>query len=195
MEFKFSATKRDVKGTGASRRLRRAGTTPAIIYGGTGEPVQISLDHNELFHSLRKEAFHASVLNIDVEGTNEKVILRNTQWHPFKQLVLHVDFQRVDATHKLHIKVPLHFLNEDTAPGVDKGAGVRALCAMLDIDPARVLAIGDNDNDIPMLEAVGFGIAMGESSAGLRAVADWVAPSITEDGAAYALEKWVLAKA
>lgn len=85
-------------------------------------------------------------------------------------------------------------LVEGTAPGVDKGAGVRALCAMLDIDPARVLAIGDNDNDIPMLEAVGFGIAMGESSAGLRAVADWVAPSITEDGAAYALEKWVLAK-
>ena len=83
-------------------------------------------------------------------------------------------------------------LVEGTAQGIDKGQGVRTLCAMLGIDPQRVLAIGDNDNDIPMLEAVGFGVAMGESSPGLRAVADWVAPPIEEDGAAVALARWAL---
>lgn len=83
-------------------------------------------------------------------------------------------------------------LVESTARGIDKGHGLRTLCALLEIDPARVLAIGDADNDIPLLEAAGFGIAMGESSPGLRAVADWIAPSIAEDGAAVALEKWVL---
>jgi Cof subfamily protein (haloacid dehalogenase superfamily) len=86
-------------------------------------------------------------------------------------------------------------LVEGTASGIDKGQGVRTLCAMLGVDPQRVLAIGDNDNDIPLLEAVGFGVAMGESSPGLRAVADWIAPPIEGDGAAVALEQWVLGDA
>lgn len=123
MSFNVQAAKRDVKGTGASRRLRHAGTTPGIIYGGDKPAVQISLDHNNLFHALRNEAFHSSVLNIDVEGSEETVILRDVQWHAFRQQVLHIDFQRVDATHAVHLKVPVHFIGADVCPGVKLHGG------------------------------------------------------------------------
>ena len=123
MSFNVQAAKRDVKGTGASRRLRHAGTTPGIIYGGNKPAVQISLDHNNLFHALRNEAFHSSVLNIDVEGAKETVILRDVQWHAFRQQVLHIDFQRVDATHAVHLKVPVHFIGADVCPGVKLHGG------------------------------------------------------------------------
>jgi large subunit ribosomal protein L25 len=123
MQFNVQATKRDAQGKGASRRLRRAGTTPGIIYGNNQAAIQISLDHNNLFHALRNEAFHSSVLNIDVEGTKEAVVLRDVQWHPFRQIVLHVDFQRVDATHAIHMRVPLHFINADVCPGVKLAGG------------------------------------------------------------------------
>lgn len=123
MSFNVQAAKRDVKGTGASRRLRHAGTTPGIIYGGDKPAVQISLDHNNLFHALRNEAFHSSVLNIDVEGSKETVILRDVQWHAFRQQVLHIDFQRVDATHAVHLKVPVHFIGADVCPGVKLHGG------------------------------------------------------------------------
>jgi len=123
MEIEVIAAKRELQGTGASRRLRHAGKVPGIVYGGTAAPVQIELDHNALYHALRKESFHASVLTLNVDGTKESVLLRDTQWHPYKQQVLHIDFQRVDKTHKIHVKVPLHFLNEDTAPGVKTGGG------------------------------------------------------------------------
>lgn len=118
MQFTVKAAKRDAKGTGASRRLRHAGTTPGIIYGADKAAVQISLDHNDLFHALRNEAFHSSVLNIDVDGAKEVAVLRDVQWHPFRQQVLHIDFQRVDATHAIHLKVPVHFINADVCPGV-----------------------------------------------------------------------------
>jgi large subunit ribosomal protein L25 len=124
MQFTFKATKRAEQGTGASRRLRRVGVIPAIVYGQGKDAVQISLDHNELFHLLRNEKFHSSVLSIDVEGASEMVILRNTQWHPFRQIVLHMDFQRVDPNQKLHIKVPLHFVNAEIAPGVKLQNGI-----------------------------------------------------------------------
>ena len=123
MEIEVIAYKRELQGTGASRRLRSAGKVPGIVYGGPTAPMQIELDHNALYHALRKEAFHASVLNLTVDGSSESVLLRDTQWHPYKQQVLHVDFQRVDKTHKIHVKVPLHFLNEETAPGVKTGGG------------------------------------------------------------------------
>ncbi|OGU20216.1 MAG: 50S ribosomal protein L25/general stress protein Ctc [Hydrogenophilales bacterium RIFOXYD1_FULL_62_11] len=123
MEIEIIAAKRELQGTGASRRLRHAGKVPGIVYGGTAAPVQIELDHNALYHSLRKEAFHASVLTMNIDGAKESVLLRDAQWHPFKQQVLHVDFQRVDKTHKIHVKVPLHFLNADVAPGVKTGGG------------------------------------------------------------------------
>lgn len=121
MQIEFKATKRDVQGTGASRRLRRAGQIPGIIYGGTGEAIPVTFDHNELFHLLRREVFHSSVLTANVDGKKQNVILRATQWHAFKPQVLHLDFQRVLADEKVHMKVPLHFNNGDVSPAVKLG--------------------------------------------------------------------------
>lgn len=123
MQIEVIAFKRDAQGSSASRRLRRTGKVPGIVYGGAAAPLQIELDHNALYHALRKEAFHSSVLMLTVDGNKESVLLRDTQWHPYKQQVLHVDFQRVDKDHKIHVKVPLHFLNAETAPGVKLGGG------------------------------------------------------------------------
>lgn len=123
--MKFNATTRSVQGTSASRRLRREGRVPAIVYGGTAAPLNIELDHNEIFHALRKEQFHASILTMAVEGAqSEQVLLRAVQWHPYKQQVLHVDFQRVDANQALHTKVPLHFINAETSPAVKLSAAI-----------------------------------------------------------------------
>ena len=116
--MKFVAFERSKQGTGASRRLRNSGKTPGIVYGGTGEPTLIELDHNALWHALKKEAFHASILEMELAGQTSKVLLRDYQMHPFKQLVLHIDFQRVDANTKLHMKVPLHFSGEENSPAV-----------------------------------------------------------------------------
>jgi large subunit ribosomal protein L25 len=116
--MKFVAFERTLQGTGASRRLRNSGRTPAIVYGGSVEPTRIELDHNALWHASQKEAFHASVLDMELAGKTEQVMLRDIQYHPFKQQVLHVDFQRVTATTVLHKKVPLHFVNENESPAV-----------------------------------------------------------------------------
>ena len=116
--MKFIAFERAKQGTGASRRLRITGRTPGIVYGGTAEPLQIEIDHNALWHALKKEAFHATVLDMELNGTEHKVLLRDVQMHPFKQLVLHLDFQRVDSTTKLHAKVPLHFSGEENSTAV-----------------------------------------------------------------------------
>lgn len=116
--MKFVAFERAKQGTGASRRLRITGRTPGIVYGGTGEPSLIELDHNALSHAIKKEAFHASVLEMELAGKIERVLLRDLQMHPFKQLVLHVDFQRVTAGTKLHMKVPLHFSGEEESPAI-----------------------------------------------------------------------------
>lgn len=120
--MKVVAFERSVQGTGASRRLRNSGKTPGVIYGGAGLPQSIELDHNALFHALRKEVFHSSILDLEVSGQVQKVLLRDFQMHPYKQLVLHVDFQRVDPNKKLHVKVPLHFVGVETSPGVKSGA-------------------------------------------------------------------------
>ena len=118
----FVAFERAKQGTGASRRLRNSGKTPGIVYGGTTEPQLIEIDHNALWHALKKEAFHSSVLDMEVAGTTAKVVLRDVQYHPYKQLVLHIDFQRVDDKTKLHLKVPLHYsgAEESNAVKVDK---------------------------------------------------------------------------
>jgi large subunit ribosomal protein L25 len=115
--MKFTAFERTLQGTGASRRLRVAGKVPGIVYGA-GEPAKIELDHNALYHALKKEAFHSSILEMDLAGAVTKVLLRDVQMHAYKQLVLHVDFQRVDATTKIVKKVPLHFTNEAESPAV-----------------------------------------------------------------------------
>ncbi len=124
MQFELIAQKRTLQGSGASRRLRRAGKVPGIVYGGEATPTAIELDHNALLLGLKKEAFHSSILNLVIDGKKEQVLLRDTQLHAYKPLVLHVDFQRVDATHELHIKVPLHFVNEESAPGVKLSGGL-----------------------------------------------------------------------
>jgi len=118
----FVAFERAKQGTGASRRLRNSGRTPGIVYGGTAEPQAIELDHNALWHALKKEAFHSSVLDMEVNGQTSKVVLRDVQYHPYKQMVQHIDFQRVDAKTKLHLKVPMHFsgAEESSAVKVDK---------------------------------------------------------------------------
>ena len=123
MKIEISATSRKAQGTGASRRLRKAGRVPGIVYG-EGEPALIELDHNTLYHSLRKEAFHASVLTLNLDGKKQPVLLRDFQMHPFRQQVLHVDFQRVSKDKKIHMKVPLHFINADMAPGVKLHGGI-----------------------------------------------------------------------
>ena len=120
--MKFVAFERAKQGTGASRRLRITGRTPGIVYGGAGEPTLIELDHNALWHAIKKEAFHASVLDMELAGNESKVLVRNLQMHPFKQLILHIDFQRVDANTKLQMKVPLHFSGEEVSPAVKADA-------------------------------------------------------------------------
>jgi large subunit ribosomal protein L25 len=120
--MKFVAFERAKQGTGASRRLRITGRTPGIVYGGSGEPQLIELDHNALWHALKKEAFHSSILDMEVNDQTSKVLLRDVQMHPFKQLVLHIDFQRVDANTRLQMKVPLHFSGEENSPAVKADA-------------------------------------------------------------------------
>ena len=115
--MKFVAYERTLQGTGASRRLRIANKVPGIVYGA-GTPAMIELDHNALFFALKKEAFHSSILDMEINGKIEKVLLRDHQVHPFRPIVLHIDFQRVDATTKVSKRVPLHFVNEENSPAV-----------------------------------------------------------------------------
>ena len=116
--MQFTAFERAQQGTGASRRLRNTGRTPGIVFGGTTEPSTIELDHNALWFALQKETFHAALLDMELSGNTEKVVLRNVQYHPFKPLVLHVDFQRVDENTRVRKKVPLHFINAEESPAV-----------------------------------------------------------------------------
>ena len=116
--MQFVAFERAKQGTGASRRLRITGRTPGIVFGGDTPAATIELDHNALWHALKKEAFHASILDMELAGTTQKVLLRDVQYHPFKPLVLHVDFQRVDEKTRLHKKVPLHFVGAEESPAV-----------------------------------------------------------------------------
>jgi large subunit ribosomal protein L25 len=116
--MKFVAFERAKQGTGASRRLRISGKTPGIVYGGDTQPQLIEIDHNALWHALKKEAFHSSVLEMEMAGNVSKVLLRDVQYHPFRQLVQHIDFQRVDAKTRMTLKVPLHFKGEEESEAV-----------------------------------------------------------------------------
>jgi large subunit ribosomal protein L25 len=116
--MKFVAFERKLQGTGASRRLRNTGKAPGIVYGGSGQPLLIELDHNALWHALKKEAFHSTILEMELAGNVNKVLLRDVQYHPFKQQVQHIDFQRVDANTRLHMKVPLHYKGEEESTAV-----------------------------------------------------------------------------
>lgn len=123
-QFQISAEPRSDLGTAFARRLRHAGRVPAVIYGADKPNTDITLDHNNIIHHLEREAFHSHVLKLDVAGHSEDVILRAVQMHPYKRLVMHLDFMRVSANRKLRMTVPVHFLGEDVAPGVKLGGGV-----------------------------------------------------------------------
>lgn len=132
--MKVIAFNRNLQGSGASRRLRNAGQTPGIIYGGAEAPVLIALDGNALYHALKKEAFHGSVLEMEIDGKTQPVLLRDFQMHAYKQLVLHADFQRVDANSKLHKKIALHFSNADVSPAVKlHGATISHVMSELEV--------------------------------------------------------------
>jgi large subunit ribosomal protein L25 len=134
MQYEFTAFPRVTEGRGASRRLRRSGRAPGIVYGGTAAPEPVEIDHNALFHALRNEAFHASILNMNLSGNATKVLLRDVQMHPFRNEILHVDFQRVDENRRLHMKVPLHFVKGEESPAVkESGAIVSHVTTHLDI--------------------------------------------------------------
>ena len=134
MKIEIKAEPRSLQGTGASRRLRRESKVPGILYGAGKDAQPIQLDHKELFFKLKMEAFHASILDMEIGADKMQVLLRDYQMHPFKQLILHADFQRVAADRKIHMKVPLHFKNGDIAPGVKvAGGAVQHIVNDLDI--------------------------------------------------------------
>jgi len=115
-EHTIKATGRNVEGKGASRRLRHSAQIPAIIYGGSAAPMPIQLDHEKIWIASQNEWFYSSILSLDVDGKVESVLLRDMQRHPFKQIIMHLDFQRVSANQAIKVAVPLHFLNQDTSP-------------------------------------------------------------------------------
>jgi large subunit ribosomal protein L25 len=134
MQFEINATQREQQGSSASRRLRRAGRVPGILYGAGAAPEMVEFDHNELYQALRKEAFHASVINMNISGAKQMCLLRDVQMHAYKLQIKHVDFQRIDATHAIHQKVPLHFVNADISPAVKlRGGMIQHVMTELDV--------------------------------------------------------------
>ena len=124
MAIEISARKREQQGTGPARRMRRMGRVPGVVYGGDKDALTIELDHKDLYLNLKNERFHASILTLDVAGAKEQVLLRSISMHPYRPQVQHVDFQRVLKDRKLHMKVPLHFVNAEKSPGVKDQGGV-----------------------------------------------------------------------
>lgn len=122
-EHIIQATSRNVAGKGASRRLRRTAMIPAIVYGGQAAPQPIQIEHEKIWLASQNEWFYSSILTLDIDGKTEQVLLRDMQRHPYRQLILHLDFMRVDASHALRAKVPLHFVNQEKSPA-GKTSGV-----------------------------------------------------------------------
>jgi large subunit ribosomal protein L25 len=122
MSIELKAQAREDLGKGASRRLRRQAMVPAVVYGA-GEPQSITIEHKALWKAQEAEAFFSSTLNLDIDGVATEVFLKDIQRHPAKQLVLHADFQRVDANIAIIVKVPVHFLNVETSHGVKMQGG------------------------------------------------------------------------
>ena len=157
MKIEINAKERKSKGTGASRRLRHEGSTPGILYGGAKDAISLEIDTKELFMQFRHEAFHASILTLNLEGKKESVILRDFQMHPVRNNIQHIDFQRINENEKISVKVPFHFINEETAPGVKIEGGLVSHI-MTEID------ISCLPKDLPQYIEVDLGeLAMGES--------------------------------
>src|SRR5713226_7421498 len=166
MAFEVVAQTRKGQGRGASRRLRHSGKVPGILYGGKKPAVNIELDHNPLYHHLRNEKFHASVLTLALDGAKESVLLRAVNMHPFKMQVEHVDFQRVSADEKIHIKVPLHFVNAEKSPAIkDQGGLITHVLSEIDVRclPADLpeLAIGHSIHVRSLALPKGVELALG----------------------------------
>jgi len=123
-QFVIEAEARSDVGKGASRRLRRAGKVPAVIYGSKSEALALATDHDELVHQLENEAFFSHILTIKVDGKSHKAVLKDLQRHPSKPLLLHADFLRVSEKDRIRMQVPLHFINDEEAPGAKKGGVV-----------------------------------------------------------------------
>ena len=126
MAITITATLRSAKGTGASRRLRRESKVPGVVYGAGKDAVSVEFDAKALFMEFRHEAFHASIIDLNLDGKKESVLLRDYQLHPVRNTLQHIDFQRVSATEKIHVKVPFHFVNAEIAPGVKLNGGIVA---------------------------------------------------------------------
>jgi large subunit ribosomal protein L25 len=122
--FVVNAESRVAHGTGASRRLRRTGKVPAILYGGKDQAQAIAVDHNELWKHLKTEAFYSHILTLKLDGKDQQVVLKDLLRHPVKDSIMHLDLQRVLADVLLRMHVPLHFLGADVAPGVKTGGGM-----------------------------------------------------------------------
>ncbi|MDC0422901.1 50S ribosomal protein L25/general stress protein Ctc [Methylophilaceae bacterium] len=133
MKIEITANERALKGTGASRRLRHSGKTPGILYGGKDKAKSIELDSKELMMKFKHEAFHASILALNLDGKSEQVLLRDYQLHPVRDNILHIDFQRIDENKKLNVKIPFHFMNQEIAPGVKLEGGIVSHI-MIDVD-------------------------------------------------------------
>jgi len=133
MKIEINAVLRDAKGTGASRRLRHEGKFPGVLYGGNGDAKIIELNAKDLYMQFKHEAFHASILTLNLDGKKESVLLRDYQMHPVRNNIQHIDLQRIDENKKLSVKIPFHFLNEDVAPGVKLEGGVVSHI-MVDVD-------------------------------------------------------------
>lgn len=133
--FSLAATARTDLGKGASRRLRRANGIPAVVYGGNAEPASITLKVNQVTRNLMEEAFYSSLITLEIDGAEEIVVLRDLQRHPSKPTILHADLQRVMDDEEIKVIVPLHFINEDIAPGV-KLAGGHVNRLLVDIEVA-----------------------------------------------------------
>jgi large subunit ribosomal protein L25 len=133
MKIEINAVLRDAKGTGASRRLRHEGKVPGVLYGGNGDAKSIELNAKDLYMQFKHEAFHASILTLNLDGKKESVLLRDYQMHPVRNNIQHIDLQRIDENKKLSVKIPFHFLNEDVAPGVKLEGGVVSHI-MVDVD-------------------------------------------------------------
>ncbi|EDZ99993.1 ribosomal 5S rRNA E-loop binding protein Ctc/L25/TL5 [Burkholderia sp. H160] len=198
--MKVVAFERSQQGTGASRRLRNSGKTPGIVYGAGADTQLIELDHNALWHALKKEVFHSSILDLEVAGKSQQVLLRDVQYHPFRQLVLHVDFQRVDASKKLHTKVPLHFMNQESNPAVKLSSAVishvlneieieclpSALPEFIEVDLAKIEAGQSvHAKDIPLPAGVAL-VAHVDAENPVVAAATIPAGAVAEDAAAAA---------
>ena len=138
--FALDAQLRSDEGKGASRRLRRAGLVPAVIYGGDKEPQSVSLQHHIMLQHVEHEAFFSHILDINVAGKGEKAVIKDIQWHPFKPVIMHMDFQRVDPSSKIRMHVPLHFIGEDKAPGIKSGSVFTHQLTSIDVScPANKL--------------------------------------------------------